>query len=212
MRNSLTHFLRNLLAAAAVLAAVSPVSAQTLNGTYGTGPDTSYLVIQAADFGMEPLWYAFNYTYVPGNPLDGYAMLSTVVAGDPLLDAVILNFGTLAEPNYFVDSIIYNSVTLTNTGAPTFSPYWAQWVSGGEAGYPTPAPIASGAWDFGSGMSAPYRSLVPGAWDGYIFNDGLTAPSITPVPEPGGVWLVLAASGALSGLSRSRTWKNRLSR
>jgi hypothetical protein len=212
MKNTLIAFLRNLLAAVAVLAAVSSVPAQTLTGSYGSGPDTSYLVIQAADFGAEPLFYAFNYTYEPGNPLDGYAMLSTVVAGDPLLDAVILNFGTVSEPNYFLDSITYNSITLTNTGAPTFSPYWAQWVSGGEAGYPTAGPIASGAWEFGSGSSAPYRYLAPNAWDGYVFNDGSAAPDITPVPEPGSAWLILIAGGVFSGLARSRSWKNRLSR
>ena len=212
MKNTLIAFLRNLLAAVAILAAAASVPAQTLTGTYGTGPDTSYLVIQAADFGAEPLWYAFNYTYEPGNPLDGYAMLSTVVAGDPLLDAVILNFGTVSAPNYFLDSLTYNSLTLTNTGAPTFSPYWAQWVSGGEAGYPTAVPIASGTWEFGSGSSAPSRYLAPNAWDGYIFNDGSAAPDITPVPEPQSLWLVVVAGGALAGTARFRLWKRTPSR
>jgi len=212
MKNTLIPFLRNLLAAVAVLAAVSSVPAQTLTGTYGMGPDTSYLVIQAADFGPEPLVYSYNYTYEPGNPLDGYSMLSTVVAGDPLLDAMILNFGTVSEPNYFLDSITYNFITLTNTGTPTFSPYWAQWVSGGKAGFPTSVPIASGAWEFGSGMSAPYRSLAPNSWDGYVFNDGSAAPDITPVPEPQSLWLIVLAGGALAGTTRFRLWKRTPSR
>ena len=185
------------LFAALVVALSAQTQAQTLTGTYGTGADISYLVIESSSFSTTTLWYAFQYDYNPASPLDTYAMLSTIIAGDPLLDAVFINYGDEESPNYFLDSISYNGMTLTNVGSPTFSPYWGQWVSGGESGYPVAEPIAGGSWSFGSGLSAPYRYLTPGSWDGFIYNDGLTPPDFAPVPEPQSWLLILSASGLL---------------
>lgn len=200
--------MKKILCAFAALFIALTVNAQTLTGTYGSGSSVSYLLIQSSSFSTNPLWYEFRYDYNPTSPLDTYAMFSTIVAGDPLLDAVFVNYGDLESPNYFLDSISYNGVTLTNTGAPTYAPYWAQWVSGGESGYPTAEPIASGSWSYGSGLSDPYRYLAPGSWDGFVYNDGFTPPDTAPVPEPNTWILICLGSVLIVGLIRRRPCAN----
>lgn len=209
MKTTLSHALRGLAAALLLVVSITFTQAQTLTGSYGTGADTSYLVFQADAFGPNPLVFAYNYDYNPASPLDGYALLVAVFSADPLLDGDFLNFGSPEEPNYFLNSVTYDGLTLTNTPAPAFQPYWVQWVSGGEAGYPTAEPVDLGAWAFGSGASAPYRYLAPGSWDGYIFNDGSTPPSITPIPEPSAIILV-ALGGGLFLLRRNSHARPRL--
>ena len=188
--------MKKFLLAAAALALALTAQAQTLTGSYGTGSAVSYLVIQGTAFSTVPLWYEFHYDYNPTSPLNTYSMLTTIIAGDPLLDAVFINYGDEESPNYFLDSISYNGMTLTNTGAPAYEPYWAQWVSGGESGYPMAEPIASGSWSYGSGLSDPYRYLAPGSWDGFVYNAGFTPPDMAPVPEPQS-WVLLLLGGAL---------------
>ena len=126
--------------------------------------------------------------------LDGFDLWQAVLAGDTLLGAVFVNYGDEVDPNYFINSITYDSVTLENEGAPSFSPWWSQWVSGGESGYPEAEPIAFGIWDFGSGMSDPYRVIVPFATDAYVFGDGSAGPtSAAPIPEPAAFVLLAGA-------------------
>lgn len=189
---NLLKSLKTCALALCLAATLSTTSAQILTGSVGTGDDISYLVIQASDFGPDPLVYAYHYTYDSDNPLNSYELFTAIVGAEPFLDASFINYGDSLDPNYFLTAITFHGTTLTNVGAPTYSPYWAQWVSGGEAGFPTAAPIAAGTWTLGSGMSAPYRFLAPGSWDGFIYNDGNTAPDISPVPEP----TVLAFLGA----------------
>lgn len=187
-----------------LLALAAPTaSAQILTGSVGTGDDISYLLIENIDFGPDPLVYAYHYTYDSENLLDGYDLFSAVLgAFGPQLSAVLDNYGTVEFPNYFVDSITYDGLTLANTEWPDTGPYWAQWVSGGKAGYPTAIPIASGTWEYGSGLSATFRTLAPGSWDGYTYNSESIAPSISPVPEP--TILVLLGIGGIALLLRRR--------
>ncbi|MFV0415791.1 MAG: hypothetical protein ACK5NG_05435, partial [Chthoniobacterales bacterium] len=103
---------------------------------------------------------------------------------DSNLTGTFNNYGTVADPNYFLNNLNYNGINLVNTSTPPYTPYWSQWVSGGKAGFPTGSPVAEGSWSFGSGLSAPWRELAPGSWDGFVFGDGLSSPSIAPVPEP----------------------------
>ncbi len=157
----------------------------------GSGSDSSYLVIEG--FTVGPIGFQLLYTYDPGQRLDGYFLFDAARNADPLLSADISNFGTSEEPNYFINAVTYGSETFTNTPFPQSGPYWAQWVSGGESGFPTAVAVADGSWSFGSGMSAPYRFLAPGSSDGYIFNEGDAPPSTAPIPEPAVLPLLLAA-------------------
>jgi len=182
-----------LLAAAGIQ--LTSASAQTI--TVGSGTSTSYLVIEAADFGATPLTFAYLYDYNPADPFDSYTMMAAIDTAVADLEFTYKNYGTPLEPNFILDAVTWQTVTLTNTPYPDFGPFWAQWVSGGQAGYPAAAPIASGVWGFGSGVSDPYRIVEPGSWDGFIFNDGSSAPSVTPVPEPGSAVLLIAGAGAL---------------
>ena len=157
----------------------------------GTGDDVSYAVVEAGPFGP-PLVYEYHYTYDPAEPPNGFDLFTAIDFADPNLSLGFVNFGDELSPNYFLDSITYGSTTLTSTAFPTVGPFWVQWVSGAEAGFPNALPIASGVWTFGSGLSSPYRAIGPGSWDGFIFNVGDAPPSISPVPEPKSAILLIA--------------------
>jgi len=195
---------RNLAQTAfAILAAVALAASAARGQTIiGTGNSSSYLVIQAPDtpaFGS--LFYQVFYNYDPGVNLDTYYLLNLVTAADPTLSINYINYGSPDAPNYFIDSITHSGTTLTGTSTPPFSPFWYQAVSGGESGSPVIAPIASGAWQEGSGVSVRY--ITPGSWDGFVYGEFGDNPSIAPVPEPSS-WLLLGAGGAFLLLLKRR--------
>lgn len=184
---------------------IHPAKAQTI---LGTGDDFSYLVIEAAAYGS-PLVYEWHYTYNPASPFSTYDMMVAVQTLQP-----DLSFGTLFGGTY-LDAITFEGLTLTNTAVAPYSPFWAQWVSGGESGNPL-QPMPDGVWSEGYGIAD--RTLAPGSWDGFIFNGefnqdppyNITSPppSIAPVPEPGTVVLVIAG-GAAAAFLRRRVRQNR---
>jgi hypothetical protein len=194
-----THPFRRgvVLSAVAGLVLLSSV-ARAANIIVGTGGTTSYVVLESGNLGVRT--YEVRYTAASGQ--DGRFLLDQVLAGDSSLSMVFINYGSIPAPNFILDSITANSVTETNTGFPTYSPYWAHWVSGGAAGFPTASPVTSGSWTVGSGMSSPYRLIAPGSWDAYVFSDGTGQPSVAPVPETS--TLTLAALGALCIVRRRR--------
>lgn len=176
----------------------------------GTGADASYLVIEAEAFGSSPFIYEYRYDYDPENPFDGYAFLSAIDAAVPEIEFSWANYGDETEPNYFLDSVSYLSLTVTSTHWPDVGPYWAQWVSGGQSGYPSAEPIASGVWQYGSGSSAPFRMMEPGAWEGFTFNEEGSMPSLTPIPESRGLALVAVGAFLLFALVRNRRENQRI--
>lgn len=180
-------FLLAVLAGACLLPSVSSAA----NVIVGSGSDTSYLVLQSPNLGLRT--YEIHYTYSSGTAQDGYFLLSQVLASESSLIANVPG-----GSNRFLDSITLNSVKEAFDG----TNYWAQWVSGGQSGFPSASPIPSGTWSFGSGMSAPYRLIVPGSWDAFYFSDGNSAPAISPVPETSSALLGLV--GVLVILRRRR--------
>lgn len=190
-------FLAVVIAGACLLPSIS--SAATM--VVGTGSDTSYYVLQSPNLGVRT--YEVRYTYNASLLQDEYFLINQVLAGDTSLTADLDNsFGTPSNPNYLLNSLTYNSVTELGVSTPPYTPYWAQWVSGGQAGFPTASPVTSGSWTFGSGMSAPYRLIAPGSWDARYFSDGSSAPSIVPVPETSSA--LLAILGSLVAFKRRR--------
>jgi hypothetical protein len=192
-----------------ILAAISLLAGSTEAQwvDIGSGPDTSYLVIESPNdpsFLAAPLQFAIHYTFDTVSPQDGYWLLQEAIAFDASLSAVINNFGSPSEPNYFMNSMTYDLVTLTNTVLPATGPYWQQWVAGGEAGFPTASPVPSNSWTLGSGISAPYRALAPGSTDGFVFAEASTSPSVSPVPEPSSFLLLVAATVLLIYATRRR--------
>lgn len=191
-----------LLATAGI--SFTSAQSQTITGTVGTGADWSYLVIEATDFGS-PLIYEFRYDYDPLNPLTTTDMLIAVDTAFTDISFELMYGGA------FLNGVTYVSMTLTNSNVPPdFSPFWAQWVSGGESGSPL-ASKPSGVWSEGYGPAD--RTLAPGSWDGFIYNGAYNSeppynitsapPSVSPVPEPGSAVLVICAL-ALTGARRRR--------
>ena len=184
-----------LFTLALVASSLQRAQAQSITEVIGAGPDFSYLVLEAADFNLpEPLIFEWRYTFEPTTVLDSYDLFVAIDAAVEDLEFFFINYGSEVEPNYILDAVTYQSVTLTNTAVVPYSPSWTQWVSGGVAGFPTPAPIASGAWTYGSGLSFPWREIAPGSWDGIIYNDGMLPPSVAPIPEPAGMGLLALAT------------------
>ena len=159
----------------------------------GSGPDSSFLVVEAAAFGA-PLVYQWNYTYNVSAPPSTADMITAVDLVSLELNFTILYSGT------FLDSIEHSGLTLTNATSYPYSPFWAQWVSGGTSGSPL-VTKPSGVWSAGYGIT--YRELAPGSWDGFIFNgvydsnppyDVISlAPSVAPVPESSSLILLTGA-------------------
>ena len=197
--------LHNRVAALAVTLSgcllVPHAGATTIN--IGSGPETSFFVLESPNLGSREynIHYGGGLTPVP---LDGFDLFSLVLAAEPEITAVIFNFGSLETPNYFVNSITFDGVTETNTGADPYVPSWIQWVAGGETGFPTASPIANDTWVGGSGISAPYRLVAPGSSDALVFADFVTPPSVNPIPEPG-VTVLLCAAIIAVGTRRKRT-------
>jgi hypothetical protein len=173
---------------------------EAANILVGAGSSTSYLVLQSPNLGVRT--YEVRYEFNSGAPQDTYFLLTQVFASDPGYSSTIFNFGTALAPNYFVNSISYSSVTETGVSVAPFEPYWAHWVAGGEAGFPTSSLVAPATWSEGSGISSPYRKITPGSWDSLFYSDGRTAPSVVPVPETSST--LLLAAGMLLIVKRRR--------
>jgi hypothetical protein len=185
--------------AALTLAFTSAASAQTI---VGTGNDSSFLILEADAFGA-PLKFELRYDYNSASPLDAYDLLTAIDLASPELTFSFQNFGSTDAPNYILDAVTFNSITLTNTPFPLDGPFWSQFVSGGEAGYPTAGPVPFGEWNFGSGISRPFRELAPGSTDGFTFSEG-DEPSIAPIPEPS-TWLLIGIGSTVLLLLRRKS-------
>jgi hypothetical protein len=188
---------RGFLAVVIAGACLFPIHSYAANIIVGAGNDTSYLVLQSSNLGVRT--YEINYTYDSGNPQDASFLLNQVLANDLSVTASVLNFGTVSAPNLFVNSFTFNSVTETSASSSPFVPYWAHWVFGGEAGFPTALPVTASDWVSGSGISSPFRLIAPGSSDALYYSNGSTRPSVAPIPEPSvtltallGSWVLVA--------------------
>ena len=201
---SARSFLRCVSAAAFLLLPALSSTAATL--VVGSGPDASFLVLESSQLGVRT--YEIRYDATSG-PKDGKFLFDQALAADATLVATFFNFGTVAEPNFFINAI--------NGEAGSTSPpwtWWAHWVAGGNGWQNpdfsfNPGPAAEGVWSVGNGMSAPWRTLSNGSWDGYVLSDGSSAPSVSPIPEPASA--LLLAPAALCLLRRRRNSQRALS-
>jgi hypothetical protein len=191
-------FLAVVIAGACLLPSISSAAITVV----GTGPDSSYFVLESPNIGIRS--YEIRYTYSSGTMQDTTFLLSQVLANDSSVTASILNFGSPAVPNLFVNSFTFNLVTETNVSSSPFRPFWAHWVSGGEAGFPTAVAVSGSTWVSGSGISSPYRLIAPGSSDALYYSDGNTPPSVAPIPEPSATLIALLGSCLLLA-SRRRT-------
>ncbi len=195
IREALGFRIRTLVAGACLFAG----NLHAANIVIGTGADASYLVLESGNIGVRT--YEVRYDSSSG-PFDSKFLLDQVLANDSSVTMSFSNFGSVSEPNFFVNWITFNAVRETNSFVEPYI-YWAQWVSGGDAGFPSAAPIAAGAWAVGSGVSTPYRIIAPGSWDALVFSGGSTPPSVALVPEISTFTLVPLV-GLLLGVRRRR--------
>lgn len=155
----------------------------------GNGPDTALFVVESPNVGVRQ--YLVNFTHDPvNNPLGASDVLQIIANNDSDFSFDLSNFGTLAQPNEFLNSITYTGVTETND----FSPgglTWSHWVAGGQAGaaglgIPDPQAIGDD-WTLSSGLSVNFRLIEPGSSDALIFGPSGSSPTVAPIPEPSGL-------------------------
>ena len=165
----------------------------------GTGADSSFLVVESPNVGMRT--YEVFFDFEAANPLGTDDLLALVDSADALISFA---FGGSPD-NQFLSSVSFGGSSEAFDG----TNFWAQWVAGGQAGVgpapdfaPQPAPIPSESWTFGSGVSAPFRIVEPGATDVISFSDGSVPPNFAPIPEPSAT--VLVVGGLLLGLARRK--------
>lgn len=186
-------FLLVVLAGACLLPSVSSAAITVV----GTGPDSSFLILESPNLGIRT--YEIRYTYNSGNPQDAWFLLDQV-ASEESYTVAKTNYGTLSEPNYIIDSINGESNTFTFPYL-----YWAQWVAGGT-GYQNPdysynsGPVPEGSWSIGYGVST--HLIEPGSWDALVYSDGSTEPTFAPIPETSSA--LLGVLGSLVVFSRRR--------
>jgi len=205
---------------AVTLSAAFPVSGRA-QIVIGTGPDLVNLVIQAPPPISEEdplsLWYEYRYDAAsfidPTDPLRGSDVL-VAVANDPL-SKLALTFGGSTDSGFFVGSLAYDG------GQPVGSDflnnrYWTYFVAGGtvnkvdelfapvidENGLPVVDSISAGTWSLAP-VGASLRYPTSGSWDGLVYGqwgeDPVTSdfvymgdqPTISPVPEPSSIALLL---------------------
>jgi hypothetical protein len=183
---------RGLLLAAIAGACLFPNISKGTNIIVGSGLDVSYFTLESPNLGIRN--YEVHYAYNATSPRDGYFLLAQIILADPTISARLMNYGSGKAPNYIVDSITYGGVTETNETIDPYVPYWAHWASGGNAGWPTAAPIPSDSWTLGSGISSPYRLISPGSRDALFFSDGISTPSVSVIPETSSIMLVILGS------------------
>lgn len=181
---------------------------QILIGDAGD-PYASYLVIEAAAFTTQPMVFEIRYGDTD-QPQDTYALLMTVLGAGVGLSGDFTNFGDEEEPNYFLGSLTYDGITLageTLDTDPVSYLYWSQFISGGwswDYDEWEPVSVPDNAWTYGGGISHPYRVVVPGSWDAFVYGDGSVDPSVAPIPEPSALCFLLLALGAVYGF---RAWR-----
>ncbi|MCW1911950.1 hypothetical protein OJ996_00085 [Luteolibacter sp. GHJ8] len=186
------------LALASVLSLMGAAEAATI--VLGSGSDSAFYVLESPNIGTRT--YEIRFTHNEADPLDGWDLLQVVDSYESDLSVQAFNFGSEEAPNWFVNAITWMGITETSNSDEPYVPSWTQWVSGGEAGWPSASPIASGTWTSGSGLSSPFRVIEPGSWEALKFSDFTTVPTVTPVPEPSA--LMLAFCGMAFFIRRRR--------
>ncbi len=179
---------RGFLLVAIAGACLLPSASRAAITVVGTGPDSSYLVLESPNLGVRT--YEIRYTYNPGSSQDAWFLFSQVVNSDASYVVTKSNYGSPSAPNYFIDSINGESSTFI---APYL--YWAQWVAGGS-GFQNPdfsynsGAVPAGSWSIGYGVSTHF--IEPGSWDALVYSEGSTEPSVAPVPETSSLLLAVA--------------------
>jgi len=201
MKNTRSFILKAFAALTIFLLAGQTSKAQII---VGTGDSISYLVIEATQFSSTPFVFEWHYDYNLETPRTTFDMVTAVEDASTGFTFELLYGGG------FLNAVTYSGITLTNENAAPYSPFWAQWVSGGESGAPLVS-MPSGIWSEGYGLLD--RTLMPGSWDGFIFNGAYdpdtyaiisAPPSIAPVPEPHAVYLAVAGGLVIYLIRRSR--------
>lgn len=162
--------------------------AAIVQSTISTGSQSSFLYLESPQLGQR--LYEIRYDLGPTSPIDAVDLINRVDAFDADLDFQLVNFGSTQQPNFFLTGISLLGNPETNTNSAPFVPSWVQWAAGGQAGFPTSAPISASSWTLGSGISSPFRILAPGSYDALVFSDFSTLPSLQ-IPEPQIALLIL---------------------
>ena len=186
----------------------------------GSGSNRSALVIDWAD-GRDPLAWGYRWD----GAATGEEMFMAILAADGRLTAKFNNFGSLEEPNLFVNTIGYdrdedglskNDADDSFESSGNFVDDFRFWEYHTAPNSPYTDADGPGTWE-SSDVGISGRTLSDGAWDGFRFDAASPGPApgqavaaeVAAVPEPGaGLLVLLAAAGGFvarrRGVGRAR--------
>jgi hypothetical protein len=164
----------------------------------GTGSKTAYFVVDFAGNGGPK--HAFGYRFDGTTSVVADGLLAIDAAGG--LNTTLSNFGSMSQPNYFIDTLTFGTATDT----PNFSVdsrYWHYWI--GSYTQPniswTESNYGISGVDFFSGNVVEF--MQDNTFYAFYASANAVTPSvpIAPVPEPS-TWLVLSGLAAVGYLCK----------
>jgi hypothetical protein len=206
------------LASLAICFTSAPGRSAVITKDYGSGSDAVHLLLQFAG-GADSVLYTYHFTYSASSPLTGSALFLALDNADTSLS---LAYSGSASSNFFVTDVNYNGNSEPTSTQLADGYSWNYFDAGGlEQAYDSnfnPIPdtyntVASGSWNLAN-AGASDRILQPDSWDAWVLgawveetdSDGFPTgvfdyvgaqPSVSPVPEPTSIALVVLGGGAL---------------
>jgi hypothetical protein len=189
--------------------------AAVITKDYGSGPDTTYLLLQFAG-SVDSVLYTYHFTYNAASHFTGAALFLALDSADAQLN--LTSFGTPSE-NFYVDQVAYDGYS-EPTGNEDGTFYWNYFVSGGLQQDVDPntfqlipnqfTAAPDGVWS-GASVGGSNRIVEPGSWDAWVFGEydenfnyiG-AQPGVAPVPEPSPLAMLTIGGLALGLFLRRR--------
>jgi hypothetical protein len=208
------------IALAFLCLSVAMPKAAVITKDYGTGSDTTYLLLQF-EASPDQVLYTYHFTYNASNPLTGAELFTALDSAD---SALSVTYGGTASSNFYVTNVSYNGYSEPTSTQTSNGSSWTYFDSGGleqalDSNFqPIPGQynsVPSGSWQIAN-VGASNRVIQPNSWDGWVLGtwnyDSNTSnfsytgaqPVLEPVPEPSTFVLLSLAGVAIFVLRRRR--------
>jgi hypothetical protein len=192
--------------------------AAVITKDYGTGSDTTYLLLQF-EASPDQVLYTYHFTYNAANPLTGAALFTALDSADSQLS---ITYSRSVSSNFYATNVTYNGYSEPTNTQTSNGSSWTYFDSGGleqalDSNFqPIPGQynsVPSGSWQIAN-VGGSNRIIQPNSWDAWVlgtwdFNSNTSnysytgaQPVLEPVPEPS--TFVLIGLGGILGFALRR--------